>query len=375
MDNKKYMASSLFSKKQFSGDTSQQKLAPNIAIYTMQDDLRDVASGGGQRSSKQSMTEGGTGSGVSLGGVSPLAGKLSNRENEVARQSESPFGVVSDQPKNTPSNFMQSPVLDNGLRPLIQNGKLLSSQPVASHKSAWIISAGVFLMILLLAGVGWYFFVVNKEIASEPSVAPGGTNTDTGSRESLAVKQSPFSLDKPNYLSLNTETVSPIDVRKILSETADRIKVAGISVPVEFFVTDQNNNPLAFSRFAFLLDLSLDTDLLALIQEAFSLYAYNDNGNVRLGLALDLKNTEAAALLAKTETDVPYALRALILEPDVTVAKKSVFRSAAYNQFSIRFTNIDSNQNISLDYSLYNNRLFIGMSKNTLRVLLDTYVR
>lgn len=370
------MASALFAQKQPSGDTLQQKLAPDIAVSTMQDDLRGVASGG-QRSSGQPMTQGNTSPDIPSGSGRPsFAGKPSSAENETARQSANPFGIVPDQPKNTPSNFMQSPVLDNGLRPLIQNGKLLSSQPVASHGSAWIISAGVLLMIVLLSGAGWYFFVLNKEIPSEPPVASSGIDMNAGSGENLTVKQSPFSLDKPNYLSLNTETVSPLDVRKILSETADRIKAAGINVPVEFFVTDQNNNPLAFSRFAFLLDIGLDADLLALTQEIFSLYAYNDGGQVRFGLALDFKDKgRADILLAETESTLPYAFRALIVEPDITVAKKLVFRSAEYNQFAVRFANIDGNRNISLDYALHNSRLFLGTSKNTLRALLDSYAR
>lgn len=289
-----------------------------------------------------------------------------------------PFSIPSPATQTSPTfSPAQAPILENGLTSLLPNGTLLSNRPVARHTPAWMlygIAGGVVCAVL---GVGvWYFFFNLEKSASEPAVPVDVIEKSSETSRDLSVKQSPFSLDKPNYLSLNTETVSSLDIRKTLSETAERIKTAGIGVPVEFFVTDQNNNPLAFSRFAFLLDLNLDVDLLALTQETFSLYAYNDDGRVRFGLALGFKNMEAATdLLAKTEADMPYALQALILEPGITVVKKSVFRSASYNRFAVRFSNIDINQNVSLDYTLDNNRLFLGTSKNTLRVLLDSYAR
>ena len=294
-------------------------------------------------------------------------------------ETSNPFSITPPVSKTSPTFLPpQAPVLENGLTSLLPNGELLSNRPVARHTPAWMLYsiAIAIAVVCVVLGVGVWYFFFSPEQSSVESVAPDVIEKSSETNTNLPPKQLPFSLDKPNYLSFNTETISPLDIRKTLSETAERITMAGISVPVEFFVTDHNNNPLAFSRFAFLLNLELDANFLALIQEAFSLYAYNDDGRVRFGLALRFKNMEAATdLLAKTETDMPYALRALILEPGVTVAKKSVFRSAPYNRFAVRFANIDGNQNISLDYALDNNRLFLGTSKNTLRVLLDTYAR
>ena len=206
----------------------------------------------------------------------------------------------------------------------------------------------------------------------ESGSSSGVVEKSSDAQKNTSPKQYPFSLDKPNYLSLNVETVSPSEFQKTLSQTAERIKAADIKEPIEFLITDQSNNPLAFSRFAFLLKLELDSKLLALTNESFSLYVYNDGGQARLGLAVSFNDPQAAALLiAKTESNLPYALRTLILEPNINVGKSLGFRSTAYNQFAIRFANINSEKNLSLDYSLDKAQLFIGTSKNTLRIILD----
>lgn len=346
----------------------------------MQDDLKDAGDGG--RISPQPPAEIGRygSAGTSSGEPSSLAVNPFSEEGEKLFQSEGqtsenpqghPFGVAPGRPSTPLPDFSQQPALENGLRPLVEQGGLLSNHPIMK-KSPWLIGGMAAAVVLLaVAGVG-YFFLGDEEQAPE-SVPPAAVIEKTsGIPENLTPKQSPFSLDKPNYLSLNTETVSPEDIRRILSQTADRIEEADSRGLIEFLITDQNNNPLAFSRFVFLLKLDLDSDVLALIDEKFSLYAYNDGGQVRFGLALTLKDAQAAAvLIEKTEAVLPYALRGLILEPNIRVEKRLSFRSTGYDQFLVRFANIDSEQNLSLDYAVEKSRLFIGTSKNTLRAILD----
>jgi hypothetical protein len=91
-------------------------------------------------------------------------------------------------------------------------------------------------------------------------------------------------------------------------------------------------------------------------------------------MVLDFKEDQAAtavSLIEKTESGLPYALRALFLKPDINIDKKLTFQSSDYDQFHIRFANIDINQKIALDYAFYGNRFFIGTSKSTLRAMLD----
>lgn len=343
----------------------------------MHDDLEDIKSGGNKH--PQSQTEIGAYESTDTGAASSVVNPFSeegeklfqSQEKEAENKQSNPFGVVPGRPSRPVSGFSQHPMLENGLVPLVERGALLSSRPTIIRSPLLIGGIGGVIALLVLAGI-WYFLLGNKEKTPESASTATVIEKTSEVPGNVTSKQPPFSKDLPNYLSFNTEIVSPEDIRQILSQAANRIKEAGITEPIEFLITDQNNNPLAFSRFAFLLKLDLDPEIISLADEAFSLYAYNDAGHSRLGLVLTFKDTQAAtALIEKTEAELPYALRALILEPNISVGRKLSFRSTGYNQFSVRFANIDSDQGISLDYSVNNNRLFVGTSKNTLREILD----
>ncbi len=377
------MAPSLFSSKQspehtFSGESSETV----FAVRTMQDDLKNIENGG--QGSLQPPAEIGQyksadtafGAGAASLAVNPFSEEgeqlFQTQAKEAGNQQGNPFGVVPNRPNSRPFlDFSQQPILENGLTSLVKRGELLSNHATVSRKSLWIGGIGDVIVLLVLAGIA-YFFLGNKEQPLVSVPFPAIIEKISEIPENSTPKQSPFSKDSPNYLSFNTETVSPENIRQAFSQAANRIKEADIREPIEFLITDQNNNPLAFSRFAFLLKLSLDPDMIALVDEAFSVYVYNDFGYPRLGLVLTFRDIQAAtSLIEKTEAGMPYALRGLILEPNISVGKNLSFRSTAYDQFSVRFANIESNQNISFDYSLYGSQLFAGMSKNTLRAILD----
>jgi len=310
------------------------------------------------------------------------------------RQIKNPFGVTSTLKRSIPGVFSQATNEKSGVTPMITEGEIISDQP-KGRKNIFIVG-GIVMIILLLVSTGgyYYFFVAGKQVA-EPTV-PENIIQKYPSRVAEDIpKELPYALDKANYLSVNTEVVSPADIEKILFQVASRIKEASITQPIEFLITDQNNNPIAFNRFVFLLKLEIAPDILALIDETFSLYAYNDAGNVRLGLDLKLKDQPALlSALPKKEDALPYALRALILEQNVNVAKTILFKSNTYTsrlqtragqdgnsdkqigqEFSLRYANIDISRNLSVDYVITNNHWYIGMSRNTLRVLLDTVAK
>ena len=378
----KHMALSLFAHKRSTRHTAQEafsRAAP--LVRTLQDDLKDIASGVQEPAGQREVGENQLRATTVGGGLAPLTINPFSEEGErqLKNQSENPFGVVPGR-SHTPvsdSAPSQLPTLTNSLTPLMYSGELLSNQPVGRYTAAWISSViGTIIILTAVGGGVWYFILSDQETASEPALSAEVTEKSSAMTGSVPSKQAPFASDRANYLSLNTEIVSPEDIRQTLSQTAGRITEADLQGPVEFLITDQNNNPLAFSRFAFLLQFDLDADLLALMEETFSLYAYNDAGRVRFGLSLGFKDTPTATtLITKTEDRLPYALRALILEPQVTVAKKASFRATNYNQHAVRFTNIDSAQNISLDYTVDQSRLFIGLSKDTLRGILDAHAR
>lgn len=160
-----------------------------------------------------------------------------------------------------------------------------SQSPQEQGNRLFIIGIAVVTLCLISLGVYYYFFVVKKNVT--PVVTPEQT-VEPASPESIVVPSNKpiYALDKPNYLSVNTEAISPEEIQKTLSRVASRIKEAGISQSVEFLVTDQNNTPVAFSRFATLLKIALPQELLSRVNESFFLSLYNDAGFMRVGLNL-----------------------------------------------------------------------------------------
>ena len=345
----------------------------------MQDDLDDIKSGTQEtvpiQDKEQKYPDASFGKKSSYLVINPFSEegeRISQPQEEGMGKQGNPFGVSVQRMSQPASNFSQRPVLGNGLTSMVPEGALIINEPKKSNKTLIIGIIVIFIAIFCVVGALWYFTAgdLGKLLKTDP--VPEASESPLELPETPAPKPLPFSLDKPNYLSVDTEVVSSEDIRKTLAQAALRIKEADISKPVEFLVTDRNNNPLAFSRFAFLLKLGLDSDLLALIDEPFSLYAYNDTVGVRLGLVLTFKDAQAAApVIAKTESGLPYALQTLIFESDAVVPESLVFQSSTSGRFPIRFTNIGSAGNVSFDYVLDGDRWYIGTSKDTLRAILD----
>lgn len=380
------MAFSLFSHKKVSDQGKSETETRTLAVVrTMRDDIESMKRGGNTPAfpqEKQLATLSNSpfrpSSKQPVNPFSEEGEKLFQKEaSSTEEMTDNPFGVISTSKKNMPGKFPSQPITKKGLAPTILGGELLISQ---SQRRKNVFSIGIFVVaiILMISGGAYYYFFMRGEKGGETApleemvpVVP----------EAVVIpqKELPYALDKPNYLSMSVETVSPLDIKNVLSSASSRIKDASISQPIEFLVTDQNNNPLAFSRFAFLLKLDINPDLLALVDETFSLYAYNDAGNMRLGLDLTLKDASAViSVLSKIEGTLPYAFQALLLEPGITVPKSVVFKSNVYNpsglpgkDFAVRYANIDTVQNISLDYVVAGNHWYLGLSKNTLRAILD----
>jgi hypothetical protein len=226
--------------------------------------------------------------------------------------------------------------------------------------------------MLVVAGVVYWYMTQSKEEMATPEIVPAPETTiRVTTTEPEPTPVLPFSLTGPNYLSLDTETVTPATFQALLGEKKQLILNAGIVKPVEFLLTDKNNNPVAFSRVAFLMNIDLSQPFLAALAESFSLYLYNDQGQVRQGLALSFGTVDGPTLFAKErEGSFPYAFRSFLYE-GLTVPRDVTFRSGVYKEQAVRFVNIDEASQASFDYALRGTTWMIGTSKETLRALLD----
>ncbi|MEI8096544.1 MAG: hypothetical protein WCG73_00340 [Candidatus Moraniibacteriota bacterium] len=271
--------------------------------------------------------------------------------------------------------------------PIVLKASPESKQSPEKGNLLLIIGIVLITLSLISGGVYYYFFVIKKN--SVPQVVPEQIVEPTQPEEVTPVevvppKESPYSIDKPNYLSVNIETTSEGEILKTFTTVADRIKEAGIEVPVEFLITDQNNNPLAFNRFALLLKLGLSSSVLSHIDEKFSLYMFNDSGSMRIGMNLGIDDQEKVLpILSKIESTLPSAFQPLLLEPGVVAPKMITFRSNIFSRQSssqqkiehaLRYANIDIAKKVSIDYAIVGNHWYIGTSRNTLTALLTRIV-
>ncbi len=241
-----------------------------------------------------------------------------------------------------------------------------------------MVGLGIAVLALSVLGILAYFLLFwNRQPASEPVaeapvvVVPETPAVENHSTDTVPVIP-PFSADQPNYLPIDVETATAASIRQALTEAGAKIIEAQMAGPVEFLVTDKNNNPIAFSRFAFITDLGLSADLVALIEEPFSIFVYGDMDNTRLGLSLSFKDsTLAAERLTKEEAKVPAGFKTFLYGKEQSVAAQAAFRSGSYASQTVRFVNVDAEQNLSFDYMVRGKQWLIGSSKDTLRAIVD----
>ena len=243
------------------------------------------------------------------------------------------------------------------------------SKKMPKMNSKTLLFLGIGFLVLLIIGGIVFFFMRSRAV---PSVDTEGVTPVPSVSVPQEVVLPPFALDKANYISFNTETDTAKTISGKILDSGTKMVQAKMALPVEFVVTDQNNNPLAFSRFAYLAELEVPADLLTQIDEGFSLFLYNDAGQAKIGLELNFKETSnPEELLKEVNADLPSAFQNLLYGPDVVVPGKAVFRSGAYGALQVFFVNVDTEKGLSFDYAVNGKKWFIGNSKNTLRVLLD----
>jgi len=244
----------------------------------------------------------------------------------------------------------------------VRDEKLL----VGKKRKIW--TALIIFLVLIIAGEGYYFWVtINKEEFSSME-AP-----ETQLPAEIPIKQL-FSLSSANYLRIDVENTTTDSVREIINQTAEEIILQNVEAPVEFIVTDANNNPLSFTEFSQRLAINLPAEVVANLGEKFSLFLFNERGKVKVGLTIDtVDGDKLKDIMLEKEADIPLSLAPLFLVSDYSIPAKS-FDSSLYKDVIIRYFNIISPEELSIDYALYQNKLIIGTTKSTARAIIDTLV-
>lgn len=229
-----------------------------------------------------------------------------------------------------------------------------------------LATAAVIITILALIIAGYYFWITRKP---QESVLQPQDIEETESN--IQINQEEPLKEPPRYLSVDIENSSAESIKQLFVKTAAEVKESESASPAEFILSDTNNNPVAFPIFAITSGINLPPNVLSNLEENFSLYFYNDEGNSRLGLAVKLKDREKInSEIALEEKNLVNDLSLFFMDNAVE-EKNKTFSSSQHGDFQIRYVNLNQANNLSLDYAVTENYLVIGTSKNTLRAVLE----
>ena len=255
-------------------------------------------------------------------------------------------------------------------------------QPPLENTSEKIMVAAILMLIILSLGGGGYYYWATKQISSNQDLAiPAPGNIIEEKNPTQPVKSEDpitinpisekYSQEKPNLLSIDTKTVTQSEIRGLFIRTGNEIKQINPSKPLAFILVDENNNPIAFSRFIIMAEINLPKTLVGNFDENFSLYFYLDKGHIKTGLQIDSKSKVATTSEMKTAEKSLISMFDILYLENKNPKQDPLFSSSSYESFQIRYFNIDPTTQTSFDYTITEKYLFIGTSKDTLRNIIE----
>ncbi len=332
--------------------TAQTNLSQNkdlkledFPIHTMQKDLADLA-------------------------APPSPRENSRQETSVPSPSSTPFSNLNDTQKSSP--FLTHLQKDTLPHPSFQpvpneiNETLYEEQPAPHGKTLNILL--VILLLILFIGGGYYFLFIQHYGIYASRIMEHLPGFITNSKQNVPDF---LSSDKPNYLNVDMNRLDKSELQSTLLDYAQKISELTISTPIEFIITDTNNNPLTLREFASKTELGLGEAIMSHLQPEFSIFLFIDQGLKRSGIVLHSDSPEALReAMIKEEASLANALSPLFLASE-TGSGQGGFGSSSYNGTVIRYQNIISPEELSIDYAIVNRNLVIGTTKMTLRLMLD----
>jgi hypothetical protein len=227
------------------------------------------------------------------------------------------------------------------------------------------------IVCIVLISIGGIYYFITTRVTSDQTPSIQQPIIDTTQLKTNPTPITLFSTESPNYLSLNTQTSNPQSIRDTLIQTAKQAVDIQNNKLIEFLVTDENNTPLSFEKFASLSNISLSQSVVSLLGEAFSLFVYVDNQTPHIGLSITLKDKNQLQMAMKQEE--PHLIQELspLFLDDTPTISIGIFNNGIYKNTALRFINLHPETSLSLDYAILENNLVIGTSMSMHHALLD----
>jgi flagellar basal body-associated protein FliL len=266
--------------------------------------------------------------------------------------------------------------------PLVEKTPAAETTTAPSHK---VLMYVLIILVQLLVVLGGYYFWLNQKakkvvslqpqdtaaIEIKPSVEVSAPAPEAETPPAAEIPAEKYSTSKTNLLVLDIANMGSEEISAKISQIANEIKGSAATTPYEFTVVDANNNPVVFPIFVAAAKLTISQPTLSLLGTNFSLFIYNDNGVVHLGIGVASKNKLALTKELKLkEKNLATEMSFLYLDK-ASLIKSGTFADSTYGNFNIRYFNVSPENNFSLDYTITDTQFFAATSKMTLRAILD----
>ncbi len=337
-----------------SDSTLQQPIVTSndFIIHTMQDDLN--GSGLPLNNNIQASTS--------------VTQKVPTYTNSQSPQTISPFSDTPQTQKYQPQTNPNTPPRSSS--PLVEIPNTRKSTAPSGNTVYKFAFSGIIIAIIAIMGSGYYFY---SRQATKPVVAPPIITPEPPIKvEPPIIEGHIYSATNPNLLKI--DSLSADDIKSQLIVVASDIKSLALAVPYEFIVVDQNNNPISLKTFSEAVKLNFSPTIFSKLDQDYSLYLYNDSNNVRLGIKMKALPGNKAGLeteMAKQEKTIVDDIAFIFLNYPIEKKVGATFTTSIYNTNNemIRFLNVNQDKSLSIDYVVTSDALFIGSSKDTLRVI------
>ncbi|MEI6650610.1 MAG: hypothetical protein WCL23_04240 [Candidatus Moraniibacteriota bacterium] len=369
----------MFGKKTEKISMKNAELSPDQfhGVHTMQDDLDELSglkpSAAAQIENEPTLPRGGNEQSPFLSDSKPFPPIVSEGRIEISdRKSERPESdILSMQVEAAPKRPVAEPVL------IINESA--SAEPTSRERS-WVLPiAGLGLLALVGGAAGYLYLFGGLANQNPPVTEPVLPQPEVVQPEVQPTNpESAYVQGMPNYATIDIESpekATPAAIKSQLAETDAAVLAAKPSFPVEFVIRDTSNNPIAFSRFAYLLGLKLPANTVAAFDEGFSIYFVTDGNTVRRILSVKVKaGRDMMKLLLPNEKSLVPWFGPMIYGTEVTTPAGVAFKNGTYGTLSTRFVNIEVTGATSLDYTVFNDKLVVGSSKDSFRSVLGSLV-
>ena len=227
-----------------------------------------------------------------------------------------------------------------------------------------------FILVVLLAGGGYYFWINQQRPAPPIEISTPIIPTPDSSSPITQTPQIPL----PKYLNIDFQNSTGAQVIDVVKKHLSESTFSPDGTPIEFVISDLQNNPIAFADFSSKIGLKLPTEIQNKLSEPFRFFASSYNENIGIGIIATSKDDTAlkTTLLSEEKNLITYFKPVLFTKTFGALNTKSVtFSDNNYKDINVRYYNILSQDELSFDYTVFENKFIFGTTMMTLRSIFN----